>query len=129
MEPRVKLWIEIDGQIVLSDWRIALLQAIDHTGSLTRAADAMDVPYRTAWHKLKQMEQRLGLRLVASSSGGAEGGSTRLTPEAYRLIEHYARFAGGLRQEVDARFCDAFADLPFPLTAIEEKSNDAGPGA
>jgi molybdate transport system regulatory protein len=111
MEPRVKLWLEIDGQVALSDWRVSLLQTIDRTGSLTRAAEAMDVPYRTAWHKLKQMEQRLGVQLVASSSGGAEGGSTRLTPEAHRLIERYERFAGGLRQEVEHRYTDAFGDL------------------
>lgn len=111
MEARVKLWIEIDGQIVLSDWRIGLLLAIDRTGSLSRAAELLGVPYRTAWHKLKQMEQRLGLRLVASHSGGSEGGSTRLTPVAHRLIECYDHFAAGLSQEVDRRFAAAFADV------------------
>ena len=115
MEPRVKLWLEIDDQIVLSDWRVSLLQAIERTGSLTRAAEALDVPYRTAWHKLKQMEHRLGVRLVESHSGGAEGGSSRLTPTAHRLIERYMQFAAGLRQEVDARFAAAFADVDVPI--------------
>ena len=130
MEPRVKLWIEIDGQIVLSDWRVDLLQAIDRTGSLTRAADAMDVPYRTAWHKLKQMEQRLGVRLVASHSGGAGGGGAELTPAARRLVERYGRFAAGLRQEVDRRFEAAFADVlaegVATLSDVEEIEHASG---
>jgi molybdate transport system regulatory protein len=111
MEPRVKLWVEIDGQIVLSDWRVGLLEEVDRTGSLSRAAEALDVPYRTAWHKLKQMEQRLGVRLVAAHSGGAGGGGAELTPVARRLVERYGRFAAGLRQEVDRRFESAFADV------------------
>jgi molybdate transport system regulatory protein len=127
MEARVKLWIEIDGQIVLSDWRIGLLLAIDRTGSLSRAAEALGVPYRTAWHKLKQMEQRLGVRLVASHSGGAEGGSTQLTPVARRLIERYDHFAAGLSQEVDRRFAAAFADLlragPHATAPPEEETH------
>jgi molybdate transport repressor ModE-like protein len=121
MDARVKLWIEIHGQVVLSGWRVSLLEAIERTGSLTRAAEALNVPYRTAWHKLKQMEQRLGVRLVTSHSGGAEGGSTRLTPAAHRLIACYGRFASGLVQEVDQRFQEAFVDLPLAETAVSPK--------
>jgi molybdate transport system regulatory protein len=129
MDARVKLWIEIDGQVVLSGWRVSLLEAIERTGSLTRAAEALNVPYRTAWHKLKQMEQRLGARLVSSHSGGVEGGSTRLTPEAHRLIACYGRFAGGLAQEVDQRFQEAFVDVPLAaaLKSPEEPAHERQP--
>jgi molybdate transport system regulatory protein len=125
MDARVKLWVEIDGQIVLSGWRVSLLEAIERTGSLTRAAEALNVPYRTAWHKLKQMEQRLGLRLVTSHSGGAEGGSTRLTPAAHCLIACFGRFSAGLTQEVDQRFREAFADLPLPAPAAARSPQEA----
>lgn len=119
MEARVKLWLEIDGQIALSDWRVGLLQAIDRTGSLTRAAEELRVPYRTAWHKLKQMEQRLGRRLVASHSGGVEGGSTRLTPAAHHLIERYQHLVVGLQEEVDRRHRVVFGDLRLEDLADE----------
>jgi hypothetical protein len=52
--PRSKVWLERGGQVVLSDWRVELLEAIDATGSLARAAERLDVPYRTAWYKLKE---------------------------------------------------------------------------
>jgi hypothetical protein len=52
--PRSKVWLERGGQVVLSDWRVELLEAIEATGSLARAAERLDVPYRTAWYKLKE---------------------------------------------------------------------------
>jgi hypothetical protein len=52
--PRSKVWLERGGQVVLSDWRVELLEAIEATGSLARAAERLEVPYRTAWYKLKE---------------------------------------------------------------------------
>ena len=119
MESRLKLWIEDGGEVVLSDWRISLLHAVEQTGSLAGAAARLHVPYRTAWQKLKQMEQRLGLRLVESHAGGAAGGSTRLTAEGQALIARYARFADGLHQEVERRYAEAFADLRLPASPAD----------
>ena len=41
---RSKIWLERDGKVVLSDWRVELLAAVDETGSLARAARNLDVP-------------------------------------------------------------------------------------
>jgi molybdate transport system regulatory protein len=111
MEPRLKVWVELAGEIVLSDWRIGLLEQVDSTGSLSAAAEALGVPYRTAWHKLKQIEQRLGVRLVSSHSGGSKGGQTSLTPAARLLIARYRLFTAGLQADVDRRFATVFADI------------------
>jgi molybdate transport repressor ModE-like protein len=125
MEPRLKIWVELAGEIVLSDWRIGLLEQIDSTGSLSRAAEALGVPYRTAWHKLKQIEHRLGVRLVTSHSGGSEGGRTTLTPAARLLIDRYRQFTVGLQQDVNQRFALVFADViasgPAALASVEEQ--------
>ena len=34
MQPRANFWIEQDGQVVLSSWRVKLLEAIAETGSI-----------------------------------------------------------------------------------------------
>lgn len=109
LEPRSKLWIERGGQVVLSDWRIDLLKFIDRTGSLSRAAEEMNTPYRTAWQRLKETEERLGLRLVETQSGGAEGGGSSLTGAGRDLIRRYELFSEGLAELVDRRFRDAFS--------------------
>ena len=64
MEPKSKLWIEKDGKLALSDYRVRLLKLIDETGSLSDAASQMQLSYRRAWGKVKEIEANLGLRLV-----------------------------------------------------------------
>lgn len=108
LEPRSKIWIEKNGDTVLSDWRVALLEAIDRTGSLAKAAEDMGVPYRSAWQKIKESEERLGIRLITTHSGGAAGGNSELTEAAYDLLRRYHRLTDGLAKLVDRRFKEAF---------------------
>ncbi len=105
---RSKLWIEVKGRAVLSDYRAAILEGIERTGSLSKAAEELKVPYRTAWQRLKESEEVLGLRLVESQSGGAEGGGSSLTPTARELLRRYREFSQGLDALVDRRFREAF---------------------
>jgi molybdate transport system regulatory protein len=105
VEPRAKLWIEKDGKLALSDYRVRLLRLIDETGSLSEAAAAMQLSYRRAWGKLKEIEQNLGVKLVETVVGGAGGGGSRLTGEGRRLIERYERF----RSAAEADLVRAFA--------------------
>lgn len=108
LEVRSKLWIEVKGRAVLSDYRAAILEGIERTGSLSKAAEELKVPYRTAWQRLKESEEVLGLRLVESQSGGAEGGGSSLTPTARELLRRYREFSQGLDALVDRRFREAF---------------------
>jgi molybdate transport system regulatory protein len=108
MEPRSKFWIEKDGQLVFSDWRVDLLEAIEETGSLSGAAERLGVHYRRAWGKIKEMEERLGVRLIVTQSGGVGGGGTELTPQAKEYIRQYRKFRSGLKETVDRRFREAF---------------------
>ncbi|MCL5959771.1 MAG: LysR family transcriptional regulator [Chloroflexi bacterium] len=93
---------------MLSDWRVALLEAIERTGSLAKAADDLGVPYRSAWQKIKESEERLGIRLIITHSGGAEGGSSELTESAHDLLSRYHQFTDGLAELIDRRFKEAF---------------------
>jgi molybdate transport system regulatory protein len=102
--PRSKVWLERDGEVALSDWRVALLEAIEATGSLARAADRLSVPYRTAWYKLKEIEQRLGVRLLETQSGGADGGGSQLTAEARQIVARFHRVNAGIERLVAERF-------------------------
>src|SRR3954467_5950598 len=106
--PRSKLWLEADGRIALSGWRVELLEAVEATGSLAGAAERMGVPYRTAMYKLREIETNLGVRLLATRSGGATGGGSLLTPEAHDYIRRWRAFTADLDAWVAAHFRDAF---------------------
>lgn len=105
MQPHYNLWLEIDGEVVLSLWRMRLLQAVADTGSITAAAEALGVPYRVAWQKIHEMEERLGQKLIETTIGGAQGGGARLTPTADDYLDRFERFAHDMERFV----ADAFA--------------------
>jgi len=108
VEPRSKVWLEKDGKLALSDYRVRLLRLIDETGSLSDAAAAMDLSYRRAWGKLKEIEQNLGVKLVDTSVGGAGGGGSRLTAEGRRLVECFERFRAAAADDLSDAFSRAF---------------------
>jgi molybdate transport system regulatory protein len=82
-------WIEVAGEVVLSEWRVVLLQAVEETGSISSAATRMGVHFRVAWRKIKEMEERLGVRLVFGQTGGLHGGGAELTREASDYIRRF----------------------------------------
>jgi molybdate transport system regulatory protein len=106
---RCKVWLETErGKVALSDWRVDLLAAIEAHGSLAEAARQLKVPYKTAWYKLKEMEDSLGEPLLVTSSGGAAHGSARLTPAGKQAIDRYRRLIAGLDELIGQRFSAEF---------------------
>ncbi len=108
MEPKFNLWIEQAGVVVLSAWRVQLLEAIEATGSISAAAEQLKVPYRRAWEKLQEMEQGLGLKLVETAVGGVGGGGAHLTVEGRQAVAKFLVFAADFDREVAARYAVAF---------------------
>ena len=104
LEIHAKVWLERAGGVVISDFLAELLELIADKGSLAAAAEALELPNRTAWKKLREMEAAAGVPLVASESGGAEGGRTTLTPEAVSMLAAFHRVADAALAGVDARF-------------------------
>lgn len=109
MKPRLNIWIERGDRVVLSFWRVRLLEAIRDTGSISAAAQEMDVPYRTAWSKINEMEAGLDMQLVDTQTGGPGGGGTQLTPAAERLIERFYALTAGFTDELHTRFTELFS--------------------
>ncbi len=96
-------WLERDGQVVLSEWRVALLEAVADTGSISAAAARQGVHFRVAWRKLQEMEARLGTKLTERTTGG-----TRLTPEGLDCVRRFRQFTAGLQELIAQRFAEAF---------------------
>jgi molybdate transport repressor ModE-like protein len=75
--------IRHDGQGALDTaGLLALLTAIDHSGSIARAAQAIGLSYRYAWGTLRDVEATFGGPLIVSGRGRG----TTLTPLAKKLI-------------------------------------------
>lgn len=126
---RSKVWIERGDDVLLSEWRVDLLAAIEASGSLAAAAERVGVPYRTAWERIREMERALGVRLLESASGGAEGGGSRLSPVGAELVARFRRVTDGLAAEVERRFRVELADLLEPGALAPANQQRAGTGA
>ena len=112
MRARLKVWIEAeDGRVALSEWRVRLLEAVAEHGSLVAAARALEVPHRTAWQRIREMEACLHVELLETSSGGEHGGGSRLSPAALDLVARYQQLRAGLDELVLERFAGGFRDL------------------
>lgn len=64
----------------------ALLEAIDATGSITRAARTAGLSYKGAWLLLESACNLAHEPLLETAAGGAGGGGTRLTEAARGLL-------------------------------------------
>ncbi|HRP26897.1 MAG TPA: LysR family transcriptional regulator [Burkholderiaceae bacterium] len=79
-----------DGEVIaVGPGKIALLEALDKTGSITAAAKRLDMSYRRAWLLLDELNRSLRQPAVASAKGGAAGGGSVLTDAGRDLVTLY----------------------------------------
>ncbi|MNF54859.1 Molybdenum-pterin-binding protein MopA [compost metagenome] len=84
-----KIWIETEEGILISEGRIQLLKLIDATGSLNKAAKAMNISYQKAWKLVDASNKASSTPLIETQVGGSKGGGTVLTPYGKSLIESF----------------------------------------
>jgi len=114
---RSRKQIEVAGTVSLTKTdmaflgseRIALLEKINEFGSISKAAKAVGVSYKTAWDTINAINDLSEKPLFIRVTGGKSGGGTRLTEEGNDLIRTYR-----IIQEEHEKF----------LTNLEDKMGD-----
>lgn len=66
-----------------------LLAAVDHIGSINRAAKSVGLSYKGAWEIIERANNLSPRVLVETATGGRHGGGTRLTPSGRALLDLY----------------------------------------
>lgn len=91
MKPTVEFRLRVyrDDGIALGPGKIALLEAIADTGSISAAARQLGMSYRRAWLLVDEVNRMLHPTAVNTATGGARGGGAALTPLGQRLVKHY----------------------------------------
>jgi molybdate transport system regulatory protein len=92
MELTGSLWLQKSGKKVFAEERIALLDKIGELGSITKAAKAVGISYKTAWDLVDLMNNLADKPLVERSVGGKGGGGTALTQAGLRVVEQFHIF-------------------------------------
>jgi len=122
----VRLRIDFAPTGSVGPGKIALLEAIEGSGSLSQAARELGMSYRRAWGLLDDLNRALREPVASASVGGSGGGGAKLTRfgreliAAYREVEKIAaraaaqRFAAPAVARASAR--SVSAALRRPLT-------------
>jgi molybdate transport system regulatory protein len=69
--------------------KIALLEAIRDTGSISAAARRLRMSYRRAWMLVDDLNRRLAKPVVQAAPGGKAGGGATLSPTGHKLVGLY----------------------------------------
>jgi len=87
--PRIRVVFGRD--IALGPGKVELLEQIARTGSLRKAAAAMDMSYMRAWTLVKTMNRCFKKPVVETTRGGADGGCAVLTVTGKLALAVYRR--------------------------------------
>ena len=92
MKPEVRFHIRDGGdatELAIGPGKVALLEAIDETGSITSSAKLLGMSYRRAWLLVDETNRCLVRPAVQTSAGGPRGGGASLTAAGVELVRRY----------------------------------------
>lgn len=88
-QSRLSIRLDLASGHRIGPGKIALLEAIRATGSISAAARKIGMSYRRAWLLVEEINQSLRSPAVEAATGGKRGGGASLTNVGERIIEIY----------------------------------------
>ncbi|MEO6722122.1 MAG: LysR family transcriptional regulator [Ferruginibacter sp.] len=97
------LWIDCNGERFFGPGRVELLERIEETGSINKAAKLMGMSYKKAWEMISALNNQATKPFVVTQTGGQKGGGSVITAEAKELLYYHRqlrqRFQDFLKKE------------------------------
>lgn len=90
----------VSGDVEFDHGDAALLREVDRTGSVARAASALERSRARALTRIETLEGAFG-NLVERQRGGSDGGGSRLTDGATDLLARFSRLQAALSATAD----------------------------
>ena len=108
-EVSVSFRVDFSPECAVGPGKIALLEHIDSSGSLSEAARKLKMSYRRAWLLLEDLNTSFQQPVAQMSVGGRGGGGASLTPFGAELVASYRALEAQIRKR---------AQTAFPATAL-----------
>ena len=105
----VSFRVDFSPDCAVGPGKIALLEHIGSTGSLSEAARKLKMSYRRAWLLLEDLNTSFQQPVAQMSVGGRGGGGASLTPFGLDLVAAYRALEAQIRKR---------AQTAFPHTAL-----------
>ena len=88
---KIQITIHFPSGARIGPGKIALLESIRDTGSISAAAREMGMSYKRAWLLLDSINQTFAERVFTAAPGGSGGGGAVLTPLGIDILKRYRR--------------------------------------
>ncbi|MGC8700702.1 MAG: NUDIX domain-containing protein [Thermoplasmata archaeon] len=93
MIPKFRFWFEDEkGNYVMGEGLYLLLKNISIFENLSKAVNELNMSYRNGWGKIREVEERLGKKIIETKRGGSPRGETKLTDFGKELMETYEKY-------------------------------------
>ena len=99
-EIRVRCWIDIDGSKFFGPGPAELLELIEESGSIAKAAKQMGMSYKKAWDLVDKLNAWGRKPYVISRKGGEKGGGAELTDTGRKVVSKYRDLTAKLKAVV-----------------------------
>lgn len=102
-----RFWIEYEGHPLAGRGRVELLEHIRDSGSISEAAKAMKMGYKSAWDVVDAINRVARQPVVTKIKGGRTGGGSQVTPHGRALIDAFRsmeRDHNAFLEELRARY-------------------------
>ena len=99
---RLSVRIDLASGGHIGSGKIALLEAIQAQGSISEAARAVGMTYRSAWQWVEEINGALHEPAVTAKAGGRKGGGAVLTPIGIQIVDRYRAMKASAELAVDA---------------------------
>jgi molybdate transport system regulatory protein len=86
---RLSIRIDLASGAQIGPGKIAVLEEIARSGSISAAGRALQMSYRRTWELVEDMNQNLGTPVVETAAGGSGGGGTVLTKAGKAIVTNY----------------------------------------
>jgi molybdate transport system regulatory protein len=102
--PRVTIRLDFETCNSIGPGKIALLEKMRDSGSLSQAARELGMSYRRGWQLLASLNQSFKEPLVETAVGGSGGGGSTLTPLGESMIRAYRTFEKEANRRAERQF-------------------------
>ena len=102
--PSVRFRVDFGNAAAIGPGKIALLEAVARTGSLSQAARVLKMSYRRGWLLLDSLNRSFRRPVAKLSKGGKGGGGAALTPFGRTLVAAYRKLETGFLRRTRSTF-------------------------
>jgi molybdate transport system regulatory protein len=86
---RLSIRVDLASGARIGPGKVAVLEAIARSGSISGAGRALHISYRRTWELVEDLNASMGAPVVQTAAGGSGGGGASLTELGQAVVTRY----------------------------------------